>query len=61
MSAPEIASNFDSTVFVIHQTSSAIANDTLRVTQLYRLDASARKAGDTARGGLRLRALRQHR
>lgn len=48
MSAPEIASNFDSTVFVIRQTSSAIANDTLRVTQLYRLDASGRKAGDAA-------------
>ncbi|HXS11186.1 MAG TPA: hypothetical protein VN734_00665 [Acidobacteriaceae bacterium] len=46
MSAPEIASNFDSTVFVIHQTSTATANDTLRVTQLYRLDASARKPGD---------------
>ena len=48
MSAPEIASNFDSTVFVIHQTSAAIANDTLRVTQLYRLDASTRKADDSA-------------
>ena len=48
MSAPEIASNFDSTVFVIRQTSSAIANDTLRVTQLYRLDASSRKPNDPA-------------
>jgi hypothetical protein len=48
MSAPEIASNFDSTVFVIHQTASAIANDTLRVTQLYRLDASSRKPNDSA-------------
>lgn len=48
MSAPEIASNFDSTVFVIHQTSGAIANDALRVTQLYRLDASSRKAEDSA-------------
>jgi hypothetical protein len=48
MSAPEIASNFDSTVFVIHQTSTAIANDTLRVTQLYRLDASSRKAEESA-------------
>jgi len=46
MSAPEIASNFDSTVFVIRQTSSAIANGTLRVTQLYRLDASSRKPND---------------
>jgi hypothetical protein len=48
MSAPEIASNFDSTVFVIHQTSGAIANDILRVAQLYRLDASSRKANDAA-------------
>jgi hypothetical protein len=48
MSMPEIASNFDSTVFVIRQTSGAIANDNLRVTQLYRLDASSRKANDPA-------------
>jgi hypothetical protein len=48
MSAAEIASNFDSTLFVIRQTSSAIANDTLGVTQLYRLDASSRKPNDPA-------------
>jgi hypothetical protein len=48
MSAAEIASNFASTTFVIHQTSTAIANDTLRVTQLYRLDASSRKPNDPA-------------
>ncbi len=48
MSAPAIASNFDSTVFVIHQTSAAIANDNLVVTQLYRLDASSRKPNDPA-------------
>ncbi len=48
LSSPEIASNFDSTVFVIHQTSTAIADATLRVTQLYRLDASNRKPGDSA-------------
>lgn len=48
MSSSEIASNFDSTVFVIHQASSAIANATLRVTQLYRLDASTRKPNDPA-------------
>ena len=48
MSATDIASNFDSTVFVIQQTSSAIANDTLRLTQLYRLDASNRKPNDPA-------------
>ncbi len=48
MSSAEIASNFDSTVFVIHQTSTAIANGTLRVAQLYRLDASSRKPDDSA-------------
>ena len=48
MSAPDIAANFDATAFIVHQTSSAIAADTLRVTQLYRLDASARKPGDTS-------------
>jgi hypothetical protein len=47
MSTPDIAANFDPTAFIIHQTSTAIATDTLRVTQLYRLDANARKAGDT--------------
>jgi hypothetical protein len=47
MSAPDIASNFDATSFIVRSTSSAIAGDTLRVTQLYRLDASTRKAGDT--------------
>ena len=47
MSTSDIASNFDATAFIVHQTSSAISGDTLRVTQLYRLDASARKAGDT--------------
>jgi hypothetical protein len=48
MSAPDIASNFDPTAFVVHQTSAAIAADTLRVTQVYRLDASGRKAGDNS-------------
>jgi hypothetical protein len=47
LSTSDIASNFDPTAFVVHQTSGAIGGDTLRVTQLYRLDASARKAGDT--------------
>jgi hypothetical protein len=48
MSASDIAANFDATAFIVRQTSAAITNDTLRVTQLYRLDASARKAGDTS-------------
>lgn len=47
MSTPDIAANFDATAFIVHQTSAAMTGDTLRVTQLYRLDASARKAGDT--------------
>lgn len=48
MSTPDIASNFDPTTFVIHQTATATAGDMLQVTQLYRLDASSRKAGDTS-------------
>lgn len=48
MSAPDIAANFSPTAFIVHSTSAAIASDTLRVTDLYRLDASARKPGDTS-------------
>lgn len=48
MSTPDIASNFDATSFLVHSTATAIAGDSLRVTQLYRLDATARKAGDTS-------------
>lgn len=48
MSATDIASKFDATAFLVHSTASAIAGDTLRVTQIYRLDASARQAGDTS-------------
>jgi hypothetical protein len=48
MSAADIASKFDVTSYIVHTTASAIAGDTLRVTQLYRLDASARRAGDTS-------------
>jgi hypothetical protein len=47
MSSSEIASNFDSTTFLIHQTSAAITGSTLRVSQLFLLDASKRQAGDT--------------
>ncbi len=46
MSAPEIASNFNATAFLIHQTATAIAADTPRVTHIYRLDGSTRKPGD---------------
>lgn len=48
MSSSDIASSFDATAFVVRQTSSAISGDTLRVMQLYRLDASGRKPGDTS-------------
>lgn len=48
MSAPDIASKFDATAFIVHTTAGAIAADALTVTQLYRLDASARTAGDTS-------------
>lgn len=48
MSSPELASNFGSSTFVIHQTATAISGDTVAVTQLYKLDASARRAGDTS-------------
>lgn len=48
MSAPDIASNFDATSYLLQNTSASISGDTLRVTQLYRLDASSRPAGDTA-------------
>ena len=48
MSAPDIASSFDATSFLVHSTASSIEGDTLHVTQLYRLDAGGRKAGDTS-------------
>jgi hypothetical protein len=48
MSAPEIASSFDATTYLVRSTAAAISGDTLRITQLYRLDAGARKAGDAS-------------
>lgn len=48
MSASDISSNFAATEFVLHQTATVIAGDGLRVTQLYRLDASSRKPGDNS-------------
>lgn len=46
MSAADIASNFNPTSYIVHDTSAAIGADTLRVTHLYRLDAGGRRAGD---------------
>jgi hypothetical protein len=48
MTAPELAANFAPTAYIVQTTSAKIAADTLSVTQLYRLDASARKPGDTS-------------
>ena len=48
MTAAELAANFAPTAYIIQTTSAKIVPDTLRVTQFYRLDASARRAGDTA-------------
>lgn len=48
MAVPELIANFDATAYLVRTTSAKIAEDTLRVSQLYRLDASARKAGDTS-------------
>lgn len=48
MSAVDIAANFNATSFLIQRTSTAIAGETLRVTHLYRLDASSRRPGETS-------------
>lgn len=47
LTVPELAANFAPTAYIIQTTSARIAGDTLRTTQLYRLDASSRKPGDT--------------
>ena len=47
MTAAELAANFAPTAYIIQSTSAKIASDTLRVSQLYRLDASTRKPGET--------------
>ena len=47
MTAPELAANFGPTAYIVQTTASKISGDTLRVTQLYRLDASTRKPGDS--------------
>jgi hypothetical protein len=45
---PELAANFGSTEFLIRSTSQKLSGETLRVTQVYELDATARKAGDAS-------------
>jgi len=45
---PEYANNFAPIEYVIHNTSDKLKGDTLRVTQVYLLDVSARKSGDTS-------------
>jgi len=44
----EYASNFTNTEFLIRSTSSRIAGESLAVTSVFSLDASARKPGETA-------------
>jgi len=44
----EYANNFAPIEYVIHNTTEKLKGDTLRVTQVYTLDASGRKAGDTS-------------
>lgn len=48
MAIAELTSNFAPTAYVVSNTATKIAGDTLRVTQMYQLDASARKPGDTS-------------
>lgn len=48
MTAPDLAANFAATGYIVQSTAAKIAGDTLRVTQLYRLDASGRKPGDNS-------------
>jgi hypothetical protein len=47
LTAPALTANFDQTAYIVRTTSAKIAAATLRVTQVYQLDASSRKAGDT--------------
>ncbi len=46
-SVADLASNFGATEVLVQATSAKLAGDELRVSQLYSLDASARKAGDS--------------
>jgi hypothetical protein len=47
MTIPEFATNFAPTADLVRSTSRRLAGDILRVTQVYELDATSRKAGDT--------------
>ncbi|HEX4154663.1 MAG TPA: hypothetical protein VHY48_03535 [Acidobacteriaceae bacterium] len=51
MADHDLAANFDATAYIVHTNAAKIANDTLQVTQVYELDASARKTGDTTEAG----------
>ena len=44
----DLASNFTSTEYLVRTISAKLTDDTLSVTQIYELDATARKAGDTS-------------
>lgn len=44
----ELAANFGGTEFLIRSTSQKLTGETLRVIQVYELDATARKAGDSS-------------
>jgi hypothetical protein len=48
MTITELTANFEPIAYVVHTTSAKIAADSLSVTQAYRLDASARKPGDSS-------------
>ena len=44
----EVANNFAPTEYLVRTTSAKLIGDTLSVTQIYALDATARKSGDTS-------------
>jgi len=46
--AVDLLGNFNSTQYLVTTTAPSLAGDTLRVTQLYQLDASKRTPGDTS-------------
>jgi hypothetical protein len=48
MTIPEFATNFAPTADLVRSTSVRLTGDIVRVTQVYELDATSRKAGDTS-------------
>lgn len=48
LSSQDIASNFGQTGYLVRTLSENLQGDTLQVTQLYQLDANARKPGDSS-------------